>query len=342
MAIDGGTARLLSDAILDSFEPERLKQMLFYRLDKQLHRITMKADYESIVFDLIMAADSEGWLDQLVLAARRSRPAEQRLFEVAQRRHVAVETGGLETILKRAPDIRPALFRAALATVEGQVGKFERSTATGPVAMGTGFLVGPDLCMTSYHVVRELFTGDLDAADVSVRFDYKHVGEHLLDGRTIALADDWKVAAAPHSAADEHGGEPAPDELDFAVLRLAREPGREPVGDRAEPGAGRRGWIERVAAGPLRAGDDLLVLQHIEGKPLRLTFGQVLDVNANGTRLRHTANTDEGSSGSPCFTLGMELAAIHQAGDPDRSTWHRPDHNRAVPAAAVFGAYRPS
>ncbi|GID27678.1 effector-associated domain EAD1-containing protein [Paractinoplanes brasiliensis] len=339
MPIDGDSARLLSEALLDSFLPDRLDQMLFYRLGKHRHRITMKPDYESVVFDLIMAADSEGWLDRLVLAARQSRPSEPRLFEVAQRRRPTIESGGLESILNiRAPAVEPAKFRAALAAAEAQVCLLARRTATGSVPLGTGFLVGPDLCLTSHHVVGGLFTGELRGADIELSFDH---------GETLhRLAGDWQVAAAPPSAFEELPGPsdqvPAPGELDFAVLRLAGELGSQPVGAKPEPGAESRGWIERLAPGPLRAGDDLLVLQHIQGKPMRLTLGQVLDVNPNGTRLRHTANTDGGSSGSPCFTLAMELAAIHQAGDPGRSKWHVPDHNRAVPAAAVFSRWRSS
>ncbi|MEU5934454.1 effector-associated domain EAD1-containing protein [Micromonospora sp. NPDC047187] len=341
MAIDHLTVRLFSEALLDAFEPDRLKQMLFYRLGKRLDRITMARDYESIVFELIMGARSEGWDDKLVLAARQSRPSDARIFEVAQRLHLTVKSSSLESILNtRAPEIRPERFRAALAAAEGQVCRVERRTAVGSAALGTGFLVGPGLCLTGYHVVRGLFTGGLSASDVALRFDYKYDSP---GGTVFGLAGDWNVAFAPASASEEQPGPadqtPALTELDFALLRVAGEPGHQPVGANAEPGAERRGWIEQVFREPLRSGDDLLVLHHMQGKPMQLSFGQVLEVNANGTRLRHSANTEKGSSGSPCFTLGMELAAIHQAGDPDTSTWHVPDHNRAVPAGAVFSTF---
>ncbi|MEU4564535.1 effector-associated domain EAD1-containing protein [Actinoplanes sp. NPDC023936] len=347
MAIDGVTARHLSEALLDAFLPDRLDQMLFYRLGKHRHRISMKSDYESIVFDLIMAADSEGWLPRLVTAARQSRPAHPGLVAVAGRLHLTAETGGhLESILDtRAPDIHPARFRAALGLLEGQICRIERRTPTGVTPLGTGFLVGPDLCMTSYHVVRPLIDGRVASGDVGLRFDYKHTAGAALPGTVFGLAGDWLAGSAPTSAFEDLEGEstevPAPGELDFAVLRVAGEPGEQPIGADAEPGADRRGWIEAVHRGPLRAGDDLLVLQHLMGEPLRLAFGRVSELNSNGTRLRHTANTEAGSSGSPCFTLGLELAAIHQAGDPNREPWHVPAYNRAVPAAPVFSAWRP-
>ncbi|BAL89213.1 hypothetical protein AMIS_39930 [Actinoplanes missouriensis 431] len=345
MAIDGVTARLLSEALLDAFLPDRLDQMLFYRLGKHRHRITMKADHESIIFDLIMAADAEGWLPRLVTAARESRPAHPGLVVVAGRLHLTADTGGhLESILDtRAPDIHPARFRAALGLLEGQICRIERRTPTGPAPLGTGFLIGPDLCMTSYHVVRPLIDGRIGSDDVGLRFDYKHTAT-ALPGTVFALARDWLVASAPNSSFEDRDGEsaelPEPGELDFAVLRVAGEPGEQPIGVDAEPGAARRGWIEAVHRGPLRAGDDLLVLQHLMGEPLRLAFGRVSELNGNGTRLKHTANTEAGSSGSPCFTLALELAAIHQAGDPNRESWHVPTYNRAVPAAPIFTAWR--
>jgi hypothetical protein len=348
MPIGGATARLLSEALLDAFLPDRLDQMLYYRLDKRRHRISMKTDYESIVFDVIMAADAEGWLPQLVSAARQSRPAHPGLVLVAQRLHMTAETGDhLESILNTtAPDIRPAQFRARLGLLEGQICRVERRTPTGVRPLGTGFLIGPDRCLTSYHVLRPLVTGDIQAGDVSLRFDYKHAasGENPGEGTVVELAADWLVASAPNSAFEERDGEsaelPAPDELDFVVVRVAGEPGEEPIGATAEPGADRRGWIEAVHRAPLRNGDELLVLQHLMGEPMRLAFGQVTEVNANGTRLRHTVNTEAGSSGSPCFTLALELAAIHQAGDPNRESWHVPTYNRAVPAAAIFSTLR--
>jgi len=74
---------------------------------------------------------------------------------------------------------------------------------------------------------------------------------------------------------------------------------------------------------------------------MRLAFGKVIEVNGNATRVKHTADTDQGSSGSPCFTFGLNLAAIHQAGDPNREPWHVPSYNRAVPAARVFSMLAP-
>ncbi|BCJ45818.1 hypothetical protein GCM10010168_57620 [Actinoplanes ianthinogenes] len=342
--IDGRTARLLSESLMDAFpRTADLEEMLYFQLDRQLARIvSTEQPLTTVVFRLIRAADSEGWLDRLVQAARDSRPAHPGLFEVAQSRRPTVDTGGLESILSsRNLDIRPALFREALARLEGQICLLEERTAVGSRPLGTGFLIGPDRALTSYHVVRKLIDRKTGAGDVVLRFDHKHPvdGGPPSEGTAFGLAPDWLVAAAPNAAFEELPGEsaelPAAGELDFAVLRIAGSPGEEPIGAHPDPRAGRRGWITTIGDVP-RRNDDILVLQHLLGRPMRLAFGKVLDVNANGTRLRHTADTDEGSSGSPCFTLAFELVAIHQAGDPNQDAWRPKTYNRAVPARPVF------
>jgi hypothetical protein len=342
--MDGRTTRLFSEALMEAFvTPADLEMMLYYQLDKRLALITStNLNYRTITFQLIRAADSEGWVDQLVRAARETRPTHPGLFEVAQLRHPTVDTSGLETILsQRNLEIRPALFRAGLARLEGQVCLIEERTATGTRPLGTGFLVGPDRALTSYHVVRKMIEGKIDARNVVLRFGYKHPmdGGAPSDGTEFALASQWLVASAPNAAFEDRPGEsaelPAPGELDFAVVRIAGNPGEEPVSVRPDPQAEKRGWIA-TAGGMPQQDDDIVILQHMFGRPMRLAVGKVLQVNANGTRLRHTADTDEGSSGSPCFTFAVELVAIHQGGDPNRESWRPKTYNRAVPAEPVF------
>ncbi|MFG3149074.1 effector-associated domain EAD1-containing protein [Streptomyces sp. NPDC048243] len=351
MPLDGRVAERFSEALMDAFQPEQLRQFLYYRLDKQLYRISMQTSYDAIVFDLIRAADSEGWLDHLAAAARKSRPGHPGLFSAAQNLGLAVESSGLESILNvRAPEIHPALFRAGLGQIEGRVCRIEAVRSGTSRSLGTGFLVGPDLCLTSFHVVEGLFAGQLRPDEVRVRFDYKLGDGHGLPGlrpaeETVSfLAEQWCVASAPYADADQDpSGEqiPAVDELDFALLRLADSPGSRPIGNDAEPGSADRGWIDTRAPATLQEGDDIVVLQHLLGGPMRLAFGKVTAVTANGTRIRHTADTDHGSSGSPCFTLALDVAAIHQAGDPRQDSWHVPAYNRAVPIAPVVSTFPP-
>jgi hypothetical protein len=309
--LDGRTAKRLSEALMDAFAPQRLDEMLYYRLSRDRARITMAGNYESIVYDLVRAATSEGWIDHLVVAARQSRPGHPGLRAVATRLELAAaEPDGLESILSdRMPDLHPTRWRTRLGELEGQVGRLER----GDRPLGTGFLIGPDRCLTCFHVIR---AGHLE--EVRLRLDYR------ADATGLTVFEGTTVGVAGLAAAD-------PDQ-DLAVLLLATPAGEESLGGSGEPSAAMRGWVE-VKPAPVAAGDHLVVLQHLLGGPVQMRFGQVTAVEDG--LIRHTADTEAGSSGSPCFTLDWTLAGIHQGGEPVHESWKRPSHNRAIPVSSV-------
>jgi trypsin-like peptidase len=101
-------------------------------------------------------------------------------------------------------------------------------------------------------------------------------------------------------------GTPQPDQLDYAIVRLAGAPGTE------------RGWID-ISGAPvaLAPGQPLSILQHPNAKPLKLALDTcaVIGINDNQTRLLYRTNTEDGSSGSPCFTIDWQAVALHHAGD---------------------------
>jgi hypothetical protein len=114
------------------------------------------------------------------------------------------------------------------------------------------------------------------------------------------LAAEWRLIDSPVK------------ELDFALIRLA-----EPAGEDAVPG-GKRGVI-CPAPKPLTAGRPLIILQHPDAKPLKLAIGSVVNPDVSSYRVSYTVNTEPGSSGSPCFTAGLDLVAIHHWGaEPNR------------------------
>ena len=125
-------------------------------------------------------------------------------------------------------------------------------------------------------------------------------------------------------------------ELDYAVQRLTRPIGSEPMGtaDTTAPGRS-RGWIapNGDAAVTLLIEDaPAFVLEHPEGAPLQLAAGKFLEVRA--TRVRHDVNTAPGSSGSPCFDAHLELVALHNGGGLRGAA----EHYQAVPMAAIVAA----
>lgn len=231
----------------------------------------------------------------------------------------------LEKILTDLQIADAALWAADYHAMMGRVALVE----TGSRGSGTGFLIGPDLLVTNWHVVKCVADGAVATGDVTVRFDYWRPPGGLADRFTdVKLATDWLVDHSPWSQADVVAGStalPAVDELDYAVLRLAR-----PVGSDDRDGAP-RGWVALPRETKVAPGQSVLILQHPSGHPLRLAFDGVLSVNANGTRVRYRTNTLPGSSGSPCFDQNWSLLALHHAGDPRLA----PVYNEGVPAAAI-------
>ena len=221
------------------------------------------------------------------------------------------------------PDVRLWLDRAI--AIYHRVCRIEH----GGNGVGTGFLVGPDTVLTNWHVVKDI-NAEGKLAELGCRFDYVRLASGALNpGQLVPLLANGCLTFSPYSAAETtaHPEVPAPtpDELDFALLRLETTAGQQQVDGT------RRGWIALPAtAAPLPRDAPLLVVQHPEGGPMKMAMDTqaVIGPNANGTRIKYTANTERGSSGSPCFTIEWDIVAMHHFGDPK---WQTPLFNQGVP-----------
>lgn len=203
----------------------------------------------------------------------------------------------------------------------------------GARAAGTGFLVGPGAVLTNWHVVdKAAAAGKL--AELRCRFDYVRLSDgSRRPGVTVPLGGEGIAVSAPFSSAELTGTpdmpEPLPEELDFALLHLAEAAGDQPVE------GGTRGWIPLPAGGfPLVEDDPILIVQHPDGAPLKLAMDtrSVIGTNGNGTRVRYRTNTDNGSSGSPCFSMDWDPVLLHHFGDP---AWGEPKFNQGVPLGLI-------
>jgi V8-like Glu-specific endopeptidase len=196
-----------------------------------------------------------------------------------------------------------------LGEAEVRVCRVETSTS-----FGTGFLVGPNLVMTNYHVVADVLEDRQSVRDVVFRFDYRLLadGTTLNPGTEFRLHDSaWRVDDSPYSPE-------GPDELDYALLRLDDSPGTMPINFN-EPGGQARGWFNVPTNSVcLKPGDPLHILQHPDARPLELALDTeaIIGISANRTRVRYRTNTQRGSSGSPCFDAEWNLVALHHGGDP--------------------------
>jgi len=74
----------LRDALISAFpEKSRLEQMLYFQLGRNLNEITRDSDLQDITFKLIQVAEAEGWLLDLVSAARKENPRNSQLEVIA-------------------------------------------------------------------------------------------------------------------------------------------------------------------------------------------------------------------------------------------------------------------
>lgn len=341
--LSGQLLEQLSGALRDAFPVQRLREMLRFKLGKRLEDLSLGSDYMEIVFELITAAEAEGWTAELIVAARQSNPGNAHLTALAEEVALGTSPPTLErTIREKVPYLDVEIFRTKLGEVEARVCRIEIATPRSTV-YGTGFLLGPDVLMTNHHVMDSVIAGKVAPAAVVCRFDYKRLSSTVVsEGTPFKLAADWLIDYSPPSPIDvappPKTGTPKLDELDYALVRLADAPGDRPVGTKAEPGAAKRGYISVTTPRIPEAESPLLIMQHPDSAPLKLAIDMsgVIGVNANRTRLTYKVNTEGGSSGAPCFGTDWELLALHHSGDPNFDFDHKPQYNEGIPLEAIL------
>jgi V8-like Glu-specific endopeptidase len=194
-------------------------------------------------------------------------------------------------------------------------------------ALGTGFLVGPDLVLTNWHVVKHALPGN-NTDDLACRFDFAvDPGGGTGNGEEIDVAASGIVAFSPCSAAELTATPDVPppkaNELDYALLRLS------------SPAGASRGWMDPMRdAQKLGVEAPILIIQHPAAAPLKLAMDTeaVIGEMFGGLRLRYRTNTDHGSSGAPCLAMDWSLVALHHLGDPAVGP---PIFNQGVPIGLI-------
>jgi len=205
MKLTGQQYQQLTDALLDAFpSPAKLAEMLRFRLEKNIHTLALGDDLMEIVFKLIRAAEAEGWIMQLLVAARESNPGNPALLAFSQQFGLASTTPPrteLERIIKVANSFLDVdEWCTRLGQIETQVCRIEIRSNRGMI-YGTGFLLEPDVVITNYHVMEAVIEGKrgyttnsgimASPSDVILRFDYKR----LADGTTLNPGTVYRLAA---------------------------------------------------------------------------------------------------------------------------------------------------
>ena len=347
MPLTGPQLKTVNEALLDAFGLAGLDRLLLFGLDVHRERLSVGGGLTEVVFAVTLELNRQERIPALLAAARAASPGNIRLAEAAAELLATplrpAQIPALERLLggDRSRLLDAGAWHVRLGDIQRCVARVEFADGR-PLA--TAFLIGPDIALTNQHVMAPFLSGRLAPTNVRFRFDVtcRDDGQPLSTGTVHRLAPDWLVATSPPSAAELHGraatADPADDELDFTAVRLDGAPGHSAVAAaRRLPGAPERGWLrppDDVA--PPEPNDPIFVLQHPAGAPLRLAFDRVLGVNAAGNRIRHGADTEPGSSGSPCFDRHLRLVAIHHSGDPAWRVGDTPTFNQAVPITPIM------
>ncbi len=366
MALTGAHSQQFEKALAAAFfNRNQLEMMLFHQLNKDLLDFAAEGiPHPEMIRQLVKASEASGWTDDLVAGALKANPGNPKLRAFYDQVWLALGVPGgsrsqLQTLIRPGEEFQDVDgWLTALVGMGPKVCCIEVNADKGSrrgVLTGTGFLLSKDVVITNYHVMEPVIAGEqgreTDAnsgigagyaaktGDVRVRFDYKLLpdGSPLASGSMHQLKgpkmENWLLDQSPFSRLDllQDPGDATPtdDELDYVLARLAG-----PAGEDALPNqpAAQRGWITLPAApAPVTNDAPLLILQHPEGKPLKLAFHAVAGQNGNGTRVTYRVATEHGSSGAPCFNYKWDLVALHHSGDPG----YKAVRNQGVPFTAI-------
>jgi len=223
------------------------------------------------------------------------------------------------------------LWYLKLASLERQVCRVELFHQ-GFRQYSTGFLVGPDLILTSYHSLEHVIEAKINERvvdpqqNIGFRFDFiEDLDFAPRPGVVFQLSRNWLVDHFAVNRSTDISG------LDYVLIRVDGEPGLQIL----ENGM-TRGWIKVITDSfDISVGGALAILQHPIGRPLQISIDthSILGIDQEKSTIFYRTNTEPGSSGSPCFDLNWRLIAMHQGGDLH-------DRNRGILVQSMVDIWR--
>lgn len=172
----------------------------------------------------------------------------------------------------------------------------ERSRSVGLVSnLGTGWLIGRNLLMTNWHVLRRAEW----AVGKSVFFNFEQ-------------NEDGSVSSAVKIALDSDSFFTSNEALDYAVVGLRGNPGDD------------FGSIDIRLPGEVNLDARVNIIQHPGAGMKKIAIRDNALKFSDGRVLQYWTDTEHGSSGSPVFNDRWEIIGLHfrfdTASDPSQNT----------------------
>lgn len=341
--LNGKQKQQFREALDAAFDYDSLEQMLNDNFDKKVTDFIMPihVKFSTILDEVLKTAERESWTAQLLQAVLSMRPEDIQLITFARQFGSLLITPPLKELVAYRGFERAVTSAMMHDYDQFLQGLWERGSQVCRIEvdgkhMGTGFLVGPDMIMTCYHVWEMVQYPD----KCICWFDHGSTS-----AKPYYLAQNCKIDISKHNPEEgmPNGRASTPDELDYALLQLKDTPGNEPVLRLFQDKPSQRGWITpHVQEYTFPPGSPLYILHYpqlssSEGsqKPLPVTLKLSQEEHAiienDGRRVKYTTNTEGGSSGAPCFNAYWELVAMHHFGDPREP----PQYNQGIPFAVI-------
>lgn len=293
MHLSGPQRKQLRVLLQDCYpEYDDLKRLLMESVNLRLQDIAPRDKMDTVVFNLIEWGIAKGRITEIVQAAAADNPSKMEFHAFLQGftfaksaegevERIVHEKVGFENVAQWIDKF--SALRRRICRIEPQ------PSGESKVGFGTGFLVAKDVVLTCFHV-KDKFK---QPGQVILRFDYE---DDTQQGKPWKLAaDNWLLAESPV------------EQFDYAFLKLQGPAADEVIG------GGPRGFIQPQPLS-VEAKEPIVIVQHPDAQPLKLSLGTVEIPKTANDRLTYTANTLGGASGSPVMNMKLQTLAHHHYG----------------------------
>lgn len=276
----------LVEALLEAFTAEDLNYKLADALNVPQSARSGARDIRHTAQALVTWARDERRTEDLLTAALQGNPSSSRLRILSEAVGLApaTSTGLLDAMRSALVGISEDQWLRGLVEAQRQVCRLNLKLPGGP-SLQTGFLVGPDVVMTSSE---PLSAQDVPWLDSEVIFDDLTLGLHRSEPLVVITSD-------------------------VCVLRLARELAREVAQTSANVPTRARGWVVPQAADRVPGGAVLVVQYAAEA--IRVAADPHGLSRVDDDTFHYRTSTLSGSLGAPVFDAQWRLLGIHVGGE---------------------------